>query len=98
MKVDVFCELLKNFLEHSGVSQNMLAKQSGVSQSQISDWSKGKLTRFGRNPKKVMGVIENYRKSQREVISEGVFEAVIDFCQGSVEKEKKLIQLLELLK
>ena len=98
MEVNTFCDALRGFLEHSGVSQNSLAKQSGVSQSQISDWSKGKLTRFGKNPKKVMDIIDSYQKSHVKNVSKKVIDAVADYCGGSSEKELKLIKLLELIK
>lgn len=97
MEVNSFCGALRDFLEHSGVSQNVLAQQSGVSQSQISDWSKGKLTRFGKNPKKVMAVIESYRVSSYPPIPCKVLEAVSRFCQGGDEKADALIKMIDVM-
>ncbi|MCF2828780.1 MULTISPECIES: helix-turn-helix domain-containing protein [unclassified Pseudoalteromonas] len=97
MEVDTFCNELKEFLKHSGVSQNQLSKQSGVSQSQISDWSKGKLKRFGKNPRKVMLVIESYRKDNYNCVSEKVWRAVSDFCRGNHGRADALINILTIL-
>jgi predicted transcriptional regulator len=94
MIIPDFCAELNNFLESSGVSQSALGKQTGVPQSQISSWTKGRLKRFGKNPKKVMIFIENYRSSKLEPIPNNVLQAVRIFCAGSKERSDILVKII----
>ncbi|WP_018416539.1 helix-turn-helix domain-containing protein [Teredinibacter turnerae] len=97
MDVIKFQGELNQFLNTSGVSQNTLAKQAGVSQSQISDWKNAAPKRFSRNPKKVMTFIENYRKSDAEQLPEEVVRVVRNFCAGDNERYAFLVRMIESL-
>lgn len=94
MDISAFCKTLNDFLDSSGVSQNSLAKRAAVPQSQISDWSKGRLKRFGKNPKKVMRVIDSYRELNMEPIPDSVLVAVRDFCGGNPDRANTLVKVI----
>lgn len=93
----IFREELTEFLNTSGVSQNALARGAEVPQSQISDWSREAPKRFGKNAKKVMRFIENYRKSDEESLPEEVVVAIRKFCVGDKGKYAFLVNMLETL-
>lgn len=97
MNVTKFHEELNQFLDTSGVSQNALARGTGVPQSQISDWKKEVPKRFGKNPKKVMRFIENYRKSDEEPFPEELITVVRSFCEGDNDKYTFLIAIIKSL-
>jgi Predicted transcriptional regulator with an HTH domain len=86
MDVSAFRNELIAYFEDSGISQNELSKLAGVPQSQLSSWINGSGKRFGRNSRKVMRVIDNYRKSDEAPIPENVADAVRQFCRGSKER------------
>lgn len=97
MDTSLFREELTLFLNTSGVSQNALARGAEVPQSQISDWKREEPKRFGKNAKKVMRFIENYRKTDEESLPEEVVVAVRKFCVGDKDKCAFLVNILESL-
>lgn len=89
---------LQEFLSTTGISQNQLSKEARVPQSQISDWNKGKMKRFGKNAKRVLNVIENYRLSDEAKLPEDLQQVVRDFYGGKQENCELLKRLITSLK
>ena len=98
MTIDLFIKELQDFLSNSGISQNELAQRAGVPQSQVSDWSKGKIKRFGKNAKKVLDVIESYRISDSTPLPKDLQTVIRDFYGGKKENSDLLIGLISSLK
>ena len=92
-----FRKELIEYLNVSGCSQNELSKQSGVPQSQISSWVNGSGKRFTKNSKRVMRVIEGYRKSDEMPIPENVASVVRAFCRGNKQRAEILAQMIKSL-
>lgn len=97
MQLDNFSILLTDYLANSGVSQNRLAAHAEVPQSQISAWANGSGKRFGKNARKVLDVIENYRTSDQQPIPENVASAVREFCRGKQENAEILANMIRSL-
>ncbi len=94
MNVETFRSELITFLDSSGVSQKALADRAGIRQSQISEWRKGNIKRFGKNPKKVIEAIKNYRNSDALPIPEEVQTALRAFCADDPSRFDVVIDII----
>lgn len=97
MDIYTFRLTLVEYLDSSGVSQSELSKEAKIPQSQISSWVNGGGKRYGKNPRKVMSIIENYRTSDEAPIPSNVAKAVKDFCGGSKKRSEILTSMIESL-
>ncbi|WP_085901609.1 helix-turn-helix domain-containing protein [Kiloniella majae] len=97
MNISVFQKKLIEYLDETGLSQNELSKETGVPQSQISNWVSGNGKRVSKNAIKIMRHIENYRKSEEAPIPNNVATAIRNFCGSSREKSEILAQIIQTL-
>ncbi|MCC2605620.1 helix-turn-helix domain-containing protein [Planctobacterium marinum] len=92
-----FSENLNDFLLNSGISQNQISRDLGLSQSQISDWKNGKGVRLSKNAKMVSEYIETYRNSNNKQLPRSLQNTIHNFCRGSKEKYEKLERIIQAL-
>lgn len=97
MNIIEFRKELIEYLDETGVSQNELSKNAKVPQSQISAWVNGGGKRVGKNSRRVLVVIEKYRKYGDSPIPSNVEAAVREFCGGSQERSDILVQMIKSL-
>ena len=97
MKPEDFTRELNEFIDQTGITQEGLSEMTGVSQSQISDWKNGRIKRLGGNPRKLLNVIQEYRKNIDYPMPEVIQQAVRKVWSGKDEDAVAIAQVVESL-
>lgn len=92
-----FLTSLEDYLDEPGVTQKSLAKQAGISPSQVSDWRKGGIKRMSPNAKKVREVIEKIRKPRRQQVPVEIEAAVRRVWNGTSDDAKAIAKVIDSL-
>lgn len=95
MKFKEFLEKLEYFLDEAGMSQKDLSRESGVPESQISEWlNRRRGVRVGKNAQRIITVMKKHFQNGKAPIPEDVEEAVRRVWDGDQKRADVIIKML----